>query len=122
MKLRLLFLSFFIMASFAMFAQNMPKPTKIPARRDSIEFCQPNSEKVYIILHGDEYKHFQTTTDGFVIKKNKKGYICYAKQTCCGTIKASNRIARNICLRTKFDNRYLKRIQNNPNLYIYKRK
>lgn len=115
MKTRLLFILFLVISSSPILAQ---KPSKVPAHRDSMEFCQPNGKKVFIILHGDEHKRFYTTTDGFVIKKNKKEYFCYAKQTCCGTIKPSCRIAKNIGERSKSDNRYLKRMQKKSKFYI----
>jgi hypothetical protein len=41
-------------------------------------------------LHGDERKHWMTLADGkTLVKENKKGYICYAKQKKNGTIVAT---------------------------------
>lgn len=117
MKFQLLVILFLIVNTIPTLSAN--KPSKVPARHDSIAFCQPNGESIFIFLHGDEHKHFYTTTDGFVIKKNKKGYFCYAKQTFCGTIKHSCKVVRNIEKRSKSDKRYLKRIQKKSNLYLY---
>lgn len=94
-------------------------PSKVPARRDSVAVQQPNGEQVYLVLHGDERTHFYTTTDGYLVKENCRGYFCYAKQTACGNVKASSRVARNIAQRSCCDNRYLKRIRENQKLYLF---
>lgn len=115
MKRPLFLLALLLIASSSALAQ---KPSKVPARCDSMAVCQPNGTSVYVVLLGDEHKRLYTTTDGFVVKKNKKGYFCYAKQSCNGIIKPSHRIICNIGQRSKQDNRYLKRMKKNPNLYI----
>ncbi len=98
------------------------RPARVPAQRvDSTLFTQPDGQPLYLILHGDERKHFYTTTDGFLLKQNRKGFFCYAKETCCGRIKASSRVAKNIAERTTKEKKYLKQIDNNPNLHIYKK-
>lgn len=104
----------FIVTSSSSLAQ---KPSKVPARRDSVAVCQPDGKSVYLCLRGDERFHFHTTTDGYLVKKNRKGFYCYAKQTCRGEIKPSRKIARNIAERTKCDNNYLKRMRKHSKLY-----
>ena len=43
-------------------------------------------------LHGDERRHWMTLEDGkTLVKENKKGYICYAKQKKNGQIVATRR-------------------------------
>ncbi len=120
MKLR--FLILFILTIGCQTVTLAQRPSRIPAQRvDSTLITQPNGQPLYLILHGDERKHFHTTTDGFLLKQNRKGFFCYAKETCCGRIKASSRVAKNIAERSIKDNKYLKRITNNSNLHIYKK-
>ena len=71
-------------------AQN--KPARIPAYQGVIERVQPNGDTVYVRLHGDERRHWMTLEDGkTLVKENKEGYICYAKQKKNGQIVATRR-------------------------------
>ena len=66
------------------------RPARVPAFQGPIERVQPNGDTIYIQLHGDERKHWMTLADGkTLVKENKKGYICYAKQKKNGTIVAT---------------------------------
>ena len=38
---------------------------------------QPDGTTLLVRIQGDENFHFVTTTDGFLLKKDKKGYFCY---------------------------------------------
>ena len=68
------------------------KPARIPAYSGVIERIQPNGDTVYVRLHGDERKHWMTLEDGnTLVKENKKGYICYAKQNKNGKVVATCR-------------------------------
>ena len=74
--------------SIAVVAQQ--RPARVPAYPGPIERVQPNGDTIYIQLHGDERKHWMTLADGkTLVKENKKGYICYAKQKKNGTIVAT---------------------------------
>ena len=71
-------------------AQN--KPARVPAYQGVIERVQPNGDTVYVRLHGDERRHWMTLEDGkTLVKENKEGYICYAKQKKNGQIVATRR-------------------------------
>ena len=68
------------------------KPARIPAYKGIIERIQPDGDTIYVRLHGDERRHWMTLEDGkTLVKENKKGYICYAKQKKNGQIVATRR-------------------------------
>ena len=74
----------------SVWAQN--HPARVPAYKGVIERVQPNGDTVYVRLHGDERKHWMTLEDGkTLVKENKEGYICYAKQKKNGQIVATRR-------------------------------
>ena len=77
-----------LVISVAMLAQH--KPAKVPAYPGVFERVQPNGDTIYVRLHGDERKNWMTLEDGkTLVKENKKGYICYAKQKKNGKIVAT---------------------------------
>ena len=94
------------------------RPSRVPAKRDPIEIMQPDSSFLTIYLRGDEWHHVRMTTDGYVIKQNKKGYYCYAKENAHGQIVPSSRVAKNPENRTKCDWHYLKKLDKNRNLKL----
>ena len=49
-----------------------------PALKDSILITQPDGSTVYIYLKGDEFGHIRTTTDGYPLQFDDKGYLRYA--------------------------------------------
>mgnify|MGYP002521916958 CR=1 FL=1 len=42
-----------------------------------IKLRQPDGTTLMVRIQGDENFHFVTTTDGFLLQKNKKGFFCY---------------------------------------------
>lgn len=55
------------------------QPARVPARLGVIERVQPNGDKLHIFLRGDEWSHFTMTVDGWEVKENSKGTLCYCK-------------------------------------------
>lgn len=55
------------------------QPARVPAYRGVIERIQPSGDTLHIYLRGDEHWHFAMTVDGWQIKENKKGALCYCK-------------------------------------------
>ena len=51
----------------------------IPADPTPIAVTQPDGSMVTLILHGDEFFHYSTTTDGYTVMKNAEGYYTYAQ-------------------------------------------
>ena len=52
----------------------------VPADPTPAQVTQPDGSKLTIVLHGDEFCNFLTTTDGYTVIKNKAGYYTYAQQ------------------------------------------
>ncbi|MBP5260490.1 MAG: M6 family metalloprotease domain-containing protein [Paludibacteraceae bacterium] len=49
-----------------------------PAIDTQVDYRQPDGSTVSSYLHGDEFFHYQTTDDGYVVVENKEGYLEYA--------------------------------------------
>lgn len=72
------------------FGQQMP--ARVPAYKGVITRVQPNGDTVYVLLHGDERKHWMTLTDGnTLVQEDRSGYICYAKKKKDGRIVATSK-------------------------------
>ena len=82
-------------------------PARVPAFREMIEQVQPNGYTLQTYLRGDERMHYSMTVDGWQIKENEAGYICYAQQKRDGSIIASKKIAHNEADRSKCEKRWL---------------
>ena len=66
-----------------------------PARTDSLCVIQPNGDTLWTYLHGDEFYHWRSTIDGYVIVRDTDNYFYYAVVD-ADSIQASNIIARNL--------------------------
>ena len=53
---------------------------------------QPDGTSVTILLHGDEFHHFKTSVDGYLLKQNTKGFLTYATINTAGEIIESDYI------------------------------
>ena len=71
---------------------------------------QPDGSPLTVRLKGDEFHHYQTTEDGFLLKKNAKGYFTYATINALGEAVESNVIAKDITKRTNKDIQFLKTV------------
>src|ERR1035437_3337020 len=96
MKLRIL-----IMSLIAFVGQLVWLPAfAVKAYPLPITVVQPDGTTLTILLHGDEFHHFRTSEDGYVLKENKKGFFTYATMNAAGEVVESNIIARDIQKRT----------------------
>ena len=93
------FLQYLLLPAFAVKA--FPYPVSIK---------QPDGTLLNVVLNGDEFHHYKTTEDGFLIKKNLKGIYQYAKLDANKRIIESNIPAKNASDRTLNDYRLLKSI------------
>ncbi|MEI7500752.1 MAG: M6 family metalloprotease domain-containing protein [Bacteroidota bacterium] len=50
----------------------------VTANPNPVEYLQPDGTTITILLHGDEFIHWVTTTDGYTIMTNQKGIYEYA--------------------------------------------
>jgi M6 family metalloprotease-like protein len=73
-----------------------------------IEVTQPDGSSLTIKLKGDESFHYQTSEDGYLLKKNANGYFTYATLSATGETLESSIIARNISKRTSPEIQFLK--------------
>ena len=103
MKKALLILTFFA-AALGLQAQ---QPQRVPAYRGVIERVQPDGYKLQTFLRGDERRHYMMTVDGWQIKENNKGFLCYAQQKKDGSIVASKKVAHNAEDRKKCETKWL---------------
>lgn len=85
------------------------RPQRVQATREPIVFVQPDGDTLIIRLHGDEWKHFRTTADGYLIAKNKRGYYCYAKRNRQGNIRPTCHKAHNEKHRTEKEKAYIRK-------------
>ena len=74
----------------------------IPADPTPIKVAQPDGSTLTVCLHGDEFFHFTTTSDGYTVVKNTAGYYTYARLE-GDHIVAGDRIARDPLQRTAAD-------------------
>ena len=76
----------------------------VPADSTPATVTQPDGTTLTIVLHGDEFYNYLTTTDGYTVVKNKAGYYTYARLD-GDRLVASNTVARDN--RTAADRAYL---------------
>ena len=81
----------------------------VPADPTPIQVTQPDGTKLTVVLHGDEFIHYNTTVDGYTIVKNGAGFYTYATVD-GGRLVPSDRIARDAAQRTAADRVALKSI------------
>ncbi len=78
-----------------------PNPTQV---------IQPDGTTLTIRLHGDEFYHYRTTEDGYMIKQNAEGYYTYATINTSGILTATQIIARDVFNRSSSDVQFLKAV------------
>lgn len=85
------------------------QPNRVPARPGVIERGQPSGDTLHICLRGDERSHYTVTADGWQIKEDASGTLCYAQQKKDGSIVASKKVAHDADKRSKCENKWLQR-------------
>lgn len=81
----------------------------VPAHPGIAKVRQPDGTTISIRLHGNEYQHYNTTSDGYTILKNAEGYYVYATLD-NGRLKPSSRIAHDVSERPADEQAFLQRI------------
>lgn len=90
---------------------------RVPAIHHPIEYIQPSGDTLMIRLNGDERRHWHTTLDGYLIRENSKGKMCYAYFDKKGRIVLTRRTAHNADDRTKCEQKFVQRhVSNTQNL------
>jgi len=75
-----------------------------------VSITQPDGTQLTILLQGDEWHHFKTSEDGYLLKENTKGFLTYATVNSAGVVVESNFIAKNAINRTAPEIQFLKTI------------
>ncbi len=91
---------------------SIAQPAAVPARRNPVQRIQPDGDTLTILLRGDEHNHWTMTADGYHVRENKKGVLCYLQSTSdtpTRSPKISRRQAHNANHRTKCEQRWLTR-------------
>lgn len=52
----------------------------VPAKSGATRIQQPDGSHITVSLHGDEYLHYTTTSDGYTVVRNTQGCYVYAEQ------------------------------------------
>lgn len=92
--------------------------TAVKAYPYPVEITQPDGSKLLVQLVGDESRHYKTTEDGYLIKKNKKGFYAYATRNTKGEIIPSSYIAKNVINRKSSERTFLKTINTAKQLQV----
>ncbi len=80
----------------------------IPANPYPVSFRQADGSMLTIRLHGDEFSHYATTADGYVVFRNEDGNYVYAERSTDGELVPSKVIAKDVAQRSKSDLAFLK--------------
>ena len=51
----------------------------VPADPTPVQVHQPDGSTLTVVLHGDEFFNYLTTSDGYTVVKNEKGFYTYAR-------------------------------------------
>lgn len=109
MKKGILLIAGVIICTLA-FGQERHRPQRVPANPNPIAWIQPDKgDTVMMRLIGDENWHCEVTLDGWIIAKNDKGVLCYAKEIGDRQYKATRRRAHSEGCRSKCEERWLKK-------------
>lgn len=96
-------------------SDNAPHPTRpqrVPAYRGVITRVQPDGDTLHVFLRGDEWDHFSMTTDGYEVREDRDGRICYMQYvagTDRETKEATNRQAHDARKRTAEEKEWLEK-------------
>lgn len=77
-----------------------------------VQVSQPDGTILTMRIIGDEFHHYTTTVDGYLLKQNAKGFWTYASQDASGVVNPSEVIARDASSRSTQDIQFLKSIDN----------
>ena len=89
------------------FQFHFDKAYAIKAYPFPIQLTQPDGTKITVRVHGDEFNHYQTSEDGYLLKQDAKGYFKYATVDAGGKVTESAYVAKNIAERSAADRSFL---------------
>ena len=81
-----------------------------PAYRGTTRVTQPDGSSVTIRLVGDEYLHYNTTTDGYSLVRCDDGAYVYAQLNVEGQLEPTSLLAHDVSERTAEEHYYLEKV------------
>lgn len=75
-----------------------------------VQITQPDGTTLTVKLHGDEFRNFRTTDDGYLIKRSPDGFYNFAVLVASGEIKLTNIRAKDVQKRSAEDIRILRTV------------
>ena len=92
----------------ALFSQLAFVPAKaVKAYPFPMTATQPDGTTVTILLHGDEFHHYKTSEDGYLLKENSAGFLTYGTVNAAGVVVESNYVAKEISKRNATEIQFL---------------
>ena len=85
----------------------------VPAYPYPIKIQQPDGTTLTVILKGDEFNHYQTTEDGYFIKKDNIGVYNYASLNANGKLTDTKLKANDVNHRNEEENLFLSKLPKN---------
>ncbi len=83
----------------------------VPAMRNVVSVAQSDGTTLQVRLHGDEYFHYVTTADGYLLQKNRTGVYEYGLvDVVSDTARLSGIVAHNVGRRTAAELQFLKSV------------
>lgn len=79
----------------------------VPAYPYPTQLTQPDGTKITVLLKGDEFHHYYTTEDNYLLIKDEKGFFCYAQAEQNGEIKSLHIRAKEVKKRSKQEQKLL---------------
>lgn len=84
----------------------------VPARPGGVRVVQPDGSVFTLHLRGDEYMHFNTTSDGYSVVKDQRGYYVYAALK-DGQLIPTAHVAHDVEERSAAEQNYVATLQRN---------
>jgi len=88
----------------------------VPAAPYPFIVNQPDGTTITIRLHGDEYFHYRTTLDGYLLIKDQNGFLNYGKVNSEGNIESTFFKATDIEKRSSTERKFVQTLEANPDL------
>ena len=85
----------------------------VPAYRGLITVNQPDGTTLKVYNHGDEFFHYKTTEDGYLVQENAKGVLEYAELSSDNMIKTIGVKARSVAERSNDEIKLVSGLQKN---------
>lgn len=88
----------------------------VPAYPYPVTITQPDGTQLTVVMKGDEYHHYHTTADGYLIVKNETGVFNYARRDARGILTDTRVKATNKGVRSASERAFISNLSTNTNL------